>query len=91
MFGGSLTPAISNDTVAVLELTVPSFEKKDIVPALVPNKFGVGVNVAASSAALILAKVPEAVKLAEPFPPPPKVIPVVPKETVPPVTVKVTV
>ncbi|MNL47248.1 hypothetical protein D3C87_1700230 [compost metagenome] len=89
--GSSFTPLILKVTEAVFELAVPSFEVKDIEPALLPYKFGLGVKVAASRAALIFAKVPEAVKLAELFPPPPKVIPEAPKVTTPPVTVKETV
>ena len=89
--GASLTVVILNVTDAALEVTVPSLVVNEIVPALVPLRFAVGVYVAASKAVLIAESVPAAVKLAEPFPLPPKVIPVVPVDKVPPVIVNVTV
>ena len=80
-----------NVTDAVLESAIPSLDLKAIVPAFAPDSPFVGVKVAASKAVFIAAKEPDAVKEAEPLPPPPKVIPAVPNETVPPVTVNVTV
>ena len=89
--GSSLTAVILKETDAALELTVPSLVVNEITPALVPFRLGVGVKVAASRAVFIAASVPAAVKLADPFPLPPKVIPVVPTVSVPPVIVNVTV
>ena len=85
------SPAILKITEAVLESAIPSFDTKDIFPALFPDKFGVGVKVAKSKAVLIAAKLPDAVKFSEAFPEPPKVIPEDPSFTVPPVMEKVSV
>ena len=87
----SLTAIISKVTEAVLELTVPSFDTNEMVPALSPFKSDVGVNVAAAKAVFIAAKEPDAIKFAEPFPDPPKTISVSPIVNVPPVIVKVNV
>ena len=82
---------MSKVTEAVLESTAPSLDTNEIVPAPGPFKLRLGVKVAASKAVFIAARVPAAVKLAEPFPEPPKVIPAVPMVRVPPVIVNVTV
>ena len=89
--GVSLTAVILKVTDAALDDTVPSLVVNEIVPALVPLRFAVGVNVAASNAVFIAANVPDAEKLAEPLLPEGKVMPVVPNVTVPPVIVNVTV
>ena len=89
--GASLTAVILKVTEAAPDDTVPSLVVNEIVPALAPLRLAVGVNVAASNAVLISESVPAAVKLAEPFPLPPKVMPAVLSVTVPPVIVNVTV
>ena len=89
--GASFIGSISNVTLAVLEFVIPSLDTKEILAVLTPDKLGVGVNVATSKALFIFVKLPKAVKFEEPFPEPPKFIPVLPRAKVPPVIVKVKV
>ena len=89
--GSSLMASISNVTDAVLESAAPSLATKEIVPAPEPFRLRSETKVAASKAAFKSMMEPEAVKLFEPFPDPPKVILVVPRITLPPVIVKVNV
>ena len=89
--GASFTDIISKVTDALFELLIPLLLTNEMEPALTPYKFEEGWNLAKSRAVFMFAKVPAAVKLSDPFPSPPKVIPEVPSVNVPPVTVKVTV
>ena len=73
--GSSFTAIILKATLALLLSSVPSLDTKAIVPTLVPLRSVVGVNVAASNAAFTFARVPCAVKDAEPLPLPPNVMP----------------
>ena len=90
--GASFSAEILNVSVCALEPPSPSLLAICIPPAPLPLRLGVGVKVMASNAVLIAARLPLNVRLLSFVPSPvEKLSPAVLMDTVPPVTVRVTV